>query len=177
MKKLFLTTERLVIRELTAADAQLLYEYSRELAAREELPDEVQENLQQALETIEYMRSRYGQVYHLVYALAEQVTGILVGHISLSEIPEGIEIGYAVSEKYQGRGYAAEAIEAFSRWAVMELGIEKLFAIIKEKNLPSRRAAEKAGYQLAALQQRDFLGKDCRTAIYVFTAQNPPDNG
>ena len=177
MKNLLITTKRLRIRELRVQDAQLLYEYSQEDAARKQLADEVQASPDEALETIESLRSRYGQGYPLVYALAERETDQLVGHISLSQIPEGVEIGYAVSEKYQGQGYASEAIEAFSCQALESMKLEKLYAVIKEKNLPSRRAAEKAGYRLLSLEERCFLGEPCRTAVYTFTAQTQPDNG
>ena len=177
MKNLLINTKRLRIRELRAQDAQLLYEYSQEDAARKQLADEVQASTDEALETIEFLRSRYGQGYPLVYALAEGETDKLVGHISLSEIPEGVEIGYAVSEKYQGQGYASEAIEAFSCRALESMKLEKLYAVIKEKNLPSRRAAEKAGYRLLSVTERDFLGDRGPTAVYVFTAQTQPDNG
>ena len=177
MNDILITTKRLRIRELRVQDAQLLYEYSQQETARRELPDEVQASPQEARETIEYLRSCYGQGYPLVYALAERETDQLVGHISLSEIPEGVEIGYAVSETCQGQGYAAEAIAAFSQWALQVMEPEILYAVIKEKNLPSRRAAEKAGYQLFSLEERCFLGEPCRTAVYTFTAQSRPDNG
>ena len=176
MNDILITTKRLNIRKLRGADAQLLYEYSQQETARRELPDEVQASPQEAGETIESLRSCYGQGYPLVYALAERETDQLLGHISLSEIPEGVEIGYAVSETCQGKGYAAEAIAAFSQWALQAMEPEILYAVIKEKNLPSRRVAEKAGYRLLSVTERDFLGDRGPTAVYVFTAQTRPDN-
>ncbi|WP_353958623.1 GNAT family N-acetyltransferase [Sporolactobacillus laevolacticus] len=44
-------------------------------------------------------------------------TNTLIGHVGLSKISDGVEIGYAIGMDYQGNGYATESVGAFSIWA------------------------------------------------------------
>lgn len=176
MEKL-IETQRLLIRPLEKADALLLYRYSQEESARRELPDEVQASPEEALETIKYLQGQYEGDLPWVYGVVRKDTGQLIGHVSLSGIPEGVEIGYVICEACQGRGLGTEAALAFGKWAMDTRKLDSLYAVIQEKNLPSRRVAEKAGFQLVSVEERLFLGEKCRAALYALTNPDRPDNG
>ena len=56
-------------------------------------------------------------------------------------------IGYWVAREARGRGVAAEALRALTRWAVETLGVQRLELLTDVANRGSQRVAEKAGFQ------------------------------
>ncbi len=56
------------------------------------------------------------------------------------------EIGYGILEKYQGKGYATEAVKAISNWAFQEPKVSVIEAEIDNKNIASRKVLEKCGF-------------------------------
>jgi ribosomal-protein-alanine N-acetyltransferase len=56
-----------------------------------------------------------------------------------------------------GKGYASEAIEALSRYALSALGVRKLSASMYEPNQGSVRAFLKAGYKREGLRRAHYL--------------------
>jgi RimJ/RimL family protein N-acetyltransferase len=59
-----------------------------------------------------------------------------------------VEIGYWVRTSFAGRGYVTEAVVAMTRFAIDVLKVARVEIRCAEKNLPSRRVAERAGFQL-----------------------------
>lgn len=57
-----------------------------------------------------------------------------------------VEIGYGIMEKYQGKGYATEAVKAISKWAFREPKILFIEAETDDKNIASKRVLEKCGF-------------------------------
>ena len=56
------------------------------------------------------------------------------------------EIGYGISEEYQGAGYATEAVSAVSGWAFMNPSVSSLEAEADLENIASIRVLEKCGF-------------------------------
>jgi RimJ/RimL family protein N-acetyltransferase len=55
------------------------------------------------------------------------------------------ELGWALTRRYWGHGYATEAARAAREWAYAERGIEHLVSLIAPDNKRSMRVAEKLG--------------------------------
>ncbi|WP_052339389.1 GNAT family N-acetyltransferase [Gorillibacterium massiliense] len=56
-----------------------------------------------------------------------------------------VEIGYGISDEYQNKGYATEAIRTIIEWAKQQEGVSTVMAEIEKVNLPSQRVAAKCG--------------------------------
>src|SRR6056297_2991023 len=107
-------TKNLVIRPLSILDTEKVYEMSQEAGMKAFLPDQVYESKEQTKEIIEFLISKYGHqsiVDQLPYVLGIELkeNNELIGHVGLSRIDKGIEIGYAIEKKYQGHNFATEA--------------------------------------------------------------------
>ena len=74
--------------------------------------------------------------------------GTHVGELCFRGIsPDGVaEIGYGIDERYQGHGYATEAVNAVTAWAAQQDGISRVEAEAEEENLASLRVLEKVGF-------------------------------
>lgn len=114
-----ITTDRLIIRNLCLEDIEAFYKFSREKSMKDWIPDQVYDDIEEAKEVLDFLMSKYSNdldnvSYPYVLALVLKDTNELIGHVGLSHIPEGIEIGYAIGEDYQKKGYATEAVQAFT---------------------------------------------------------------
>src|SRR6056297_3570645 len=107
-------TNNLAIRPFNSLDTEKVYQMSQEASMKAFLPDQVYESLEETKEVIEFLMSKYGHqsiVDQLPYVLGIELkeNNELIGHVGLSRIDKGIEIGYAIEKKYQGHNFATEA--------------------------------------------------------------------
>ena len=76
-----------------------------------------------------------------------------VGGIGFAGLPDdegATEIGYALDEKFRGKGIATEAVQALSDWAFQDPGLHKLRAETPVGNVGSQRVLEKNKFQKTA---------------------------
>ncbi|MEQ2457213.1 GNAT family N-acetyltransferase [Flavonifractor hominis] len=77
--------------------------------------------------------------------------GKIVGMVGLNEIVRGAFqscfLSYKIDHTLWGRGYGSEAIDRATGWAFRTLHLHRVEANIMPRNLASRRAAAKAGYE------------------------------
>ena len=147
IKIMLLETERLYLRKYTLDDVEKNYLYSQEESRKKGIPNEVYADMQTSKENVEFILSTYEKSdFPYVYIVVLKNTDEYIGHVSLSEIPEGIEIGYAICEKYQGNGYATEIVKAYVAWGKKELGLEKIYGVIYSDNSASKKVLENAGF-------------------------------
>lgn len=63
--------------------------------------------------------------------------------------PEGVvEIGYGLAASARGRGLGTETVRTLAGWSLRQPGVTRLLAETAADNLPSRRALERAGFEL-----------------------------
>jgi len=144
-------TLRLVMDEITLADTQTVFTQSLEPSRAKGIPNEVYASFEEAEKTVRFIRAHY-EAGDLPYVLAirSKATHEMVGHISLSTIKKGVEIGYAIGEKHQGRGYATEAVMAFTPVAKAKYGAEVIYGEVLPNNPASVKVLEKAGYRFVS---------------------------
>lgn len=145
-------TTNLAIRAFNLLDTEKVYQMSQEASMKAFLPDQVYENLQQTKKVIEFLMSKYGHqsiVDQLPYVLGIELkeNNELIGHVGLSRIDKGIEIGYAIEEKYQGHNYATEAVIAMTNLALSNPLVNEIWAVIDHKNIASIKVLEKSNYK------------------------------
>ena len=84
--------------------------------------------------------------------------GKIVGMLGLNEIVRGAFqscfISYKIDHTLWGRGCGSEAIAYGAEWAFRALGLHRVEANIMPRNLPSRRAAARAGFEEEGLAKR-----------------------
>ncbi|WP_327681125.1 GNAT family N-acetyltransferase [Kitasatospora sp. NBC_00458] len=157
----FVTTERLVLRRFTAADADRLEELDgdpgvmRYLTGGRPTPREVVENVLLPLYFDHYRR--YGDLGW--WAAEERASGDFLGWFEFRP-PDGdrseVELGYRLRRPAWGHGYATEGARALVRRGFTELGVERVVAYTMAVNHGSRRVMEKAGLSLVRTFHEDY---------------------
>ena len=68
-----------------------------------------------------------------------------------------VEIGYGLAGPYRGRGYGTEAVAAITEWLLGLPDVREIRARTLIGNAPSRRVLEKAGFQLAGVDEQEAV--------------------
>jgi RimJ/RimL family protein N-acetyltransferase len=125
---------------------------------------------EEALSWIEWNQGLYQQEGFGLWTIRLRATGDFVGDCGLTlQDVEGtteVEVGYHVRADLQGRGYATEAAAACREYALQELGLSRLIAIIDPDNRASLRVAEKIGLRF----ERDATYRAGQHRVRIYAA-------
>jgi len=140
-----LQTERLTLRPLVAADAELYagMRYHPEVAKW--LSVSATDPVEAALAAIERFELSWQQRRYAPWGLFRD--GHLIGHGGLNFVPEfeAIEVLWALHPKAWGMGYATEMAHAALRYGFEDLGLELIFAITRPDNAASQSVMRRLG--------------------------------
>lgn len=144
-----ITTPRLRLRPFTVDDAPKLLVMSQEEGLRRWIPDQVYTDVDHAARVARALMAHTANApvpgTH-PYVLGVELDGELIGHVGLSPARGSVEIGYAIEDRHQGRGFATEAARGMTQWGLTELALPEVLGIAAPDNARSRRVLEKAGY-------------------------------
>lgn len=82
--------------------------------------------------------------------MMELKNGTHIGELCFKGVDESgsVEIGYGVADRYQGCGYATEAVTAAAAWALRQNTINCVTAEVDRENIASIKVLTKAGFEL-----------------------------
>jgi ribosomal-protein-alanine N-acetyltransferase len=81
-----------------------------------------------------------------------------IGIVTKSDIyRKNFEIGYFLAEEFWGKGIATKAIKAATSYAFKDFDIVRVYAEPFSDNIGSRRALEKAGFNLEATLRKNVI--------------------
>ena len=164
-------TERLVLRRLTDADHEGLYEIYQNPRVHRFIggpPPPFDEFMARS-------RERWPQYYREngfgLWATIRKEDGRLLGRIGLlaQEIDSAreVEVGYALAEEAWGQGYATEAARACRDWAFRNLPVPHVISLIDPANAASIAVAERNG--MTFWKMAEFKGMTVR--VYRITRE------
>jgi len=157
-----LETERLVLRPLTPDDLDDMARFLADPETMRFIGAGGIRTREQAQATLEWMIATLEQQGFGQLAAERKEDGVLVGRTGLNvwnpvdwtitrvdeaSGPMEIEIAYLFGRAHWGHGYATEAASAIRDWALANLELERLIALIYPDNTRSIRVAEKLGMQ------------------------------
>ncbi len=144
---IILTTERLILREMTLKDkTDLMVILSDKETMR------CYQHPFSAIEVenwINWNINNYSKYNHGLWAVILKSDNIFIGDcgITIQQIDQNKvpEIGYHINKQYWFQGYATEAANACKEYGFQTLGFNELYSYMTEKNLPSQAVAQKIG--------------------------------
>ncbi len=171
-------TPRLHLRPFSEADAPQLHEALVESIAqlRENLwflPWVAEpQTLRSAEERCRKARSDFQLRLDLPYLVFDR-TGRLVASAGLHRTDWAApktEVGYWVRTSEVGKGYATEAVNVLTTWALQSLGAERVELVTDERNAASRAVALRCGFRLEGVRRHTAQDPDGRfrnTCVYA----------
>jgi RimJ/RimL family protein N-acetyltransferase len=146
--RLFLRTERLVLREFEDSDVAHLTELDSDPRVMQYISKTLTpEGVIRAQVLPQFLSEQERSPRRGHWAALEGSTGQFLGWFGLAESdhPDGANLGYRLRAAAWGRGYATEGSRALVRLAFTELGADRVRAEAMAVNLRSRRVMEKCG--------------------------------
>lgn len=149
-----LETERLILRPMTENDIDAVFALRNDAEIMRFIR-EPQKSREEAASWIKLISSRWESEKIGFCAVIEKTSEAFAGWCGLWVLKESgeIEVGYAISQKFQRKGYATEAAEACLIYGFEQLKLPKIVAVARSENSASRRVMEKLGMRY------DGLGK------------------
>ncbi|MBK9219022.1 MAG: GNAT family N-acetyltransferase [Uliginosibacterium sp.] len=145
-----LMTERLVLRELTVADAPALRQICTQPYVLKWMPD-----WEMPLADMEGLIAWYCDCYakpetmRIMLAMTLKDSGKMIGLVGTGRKPEvddDVEIMYYIDEAFSARGYTSEAARALADHALQTLAIDHLIGIAEPDNPGSQKVLARAGF-------------------------------
>ena len=142
-------TEHLILRRYRSEDAEPLYQY---LGSDPEMYKYSGWNPyatpEMAQETVRRFIDSYDDEH--VYSWVMDFDDVVIGTIGAYDYEDDqIEVGFSVVQRWQGRGYATEALARVLEYLTENEGISCVTAWCAAENIGSKRVLEKSGMQLA----------------------------
>jgi 8-oxo-dGTP diphosphatase len=165
-----LTTERLTLRPLVAADAPALHrlindwEVARTLAA---VPFPYPRELADEWIALAAGQIAAGTAYHLAVTGKEGEQELLVGGVGLriAEDRRSGALGYWVGRRFWGHGVATEAAGRLARWALANLDLDRLTASVATDNPASVAVLRRIGFRPLGEGQQTFAARGGKQTV------------
>jgi RimJ/RimL family protein N-acetyltransferase len=154
----FIETSRLVIRRFEVADGPAFAAYRSDPAVARYQSWQAPVPLEEAVATVsDFATGDPALAGWFQYAIAlradsEQLIGdIGVGlHGNLMQA----EIGFTLDARYQGQGFATEAVRAMLRHLLLDKGLRRISAECDARNAASARLLQRLGFQREGLRRQ-----------------------
>ncbi|AXQ55116.1 MULTISPECIES: GNAT family N-acetyltransferase [Streptomyces] len=179
MEPITLTTARLTLRALTAADVDAVYRACQDGAIQRWTT--VPSPYRRA--DAEYFVNRvcpegWQQGTEFTFGAVDTAGhGALVAAIGLSmRATRTAELGFWTAAEYRGRGLMTEAVEAVTRWGFTQIPLDRIFWRAEVGNAPSRATALRAGFVPERTERAGILNNGVRRDCWV-AALLPTDIG
>lgn len=152
-------TERLILRPMTENDVAAVFALRKDAEIMRFIR-EPQKSRAEAASWIKLVSSRWESEKIGFCAVIEKESKEFVGWCGLWILKESgaIEVGYAIAQNFQHKGYATEAAEVCLAYGFEQLNLRKIVAVTRPENAASRRVMEKLGMRYDGLGR--FYGLD-----------------
>lgn len=143
-------SERLQFRIFNSSDVETLFSIHSEEEVKRWIPNEHYEDKEETLDAIDFFAECVNNnKLPFVVGIILKETRELIGDTGVNFVEgkeDEVEIGYIISQKYAGKGYATEAVKAMSMFVANNFDIKVLYGRVMKGNFVSIRVMEKAGF-------------------------------
>lgn len=143
-----LETERLLLREITMADRDAIFEYASDPLVTEYVIFPTHQSIEETIAFIESCPKDFAEHKRIEFGIVLKETGNLIGACGFHHFaPEHhhLEIGYVLNRSHWGKGYMTEVVREMIRYAFEEMGMHRVQATCDEGNTRSSRVMERCG--------------------------------
>lgn len=166
-----LTTERLVLRELTRADAEDVFAFRSDPVVQQ-YDEAPMISLAEALAFIDGMRSIRPTQTFLGWGVACRASNKIIGVVALwdwDKQKRQAELGYGLAKEHWGQGLAHEAVMAAIEYGFVSLNLHWVYATTLTANRRSVQMLERLGFQRESTwtqHSRERAGDSVESALY-----------
>jgi len=157
-----LTTERLLLRPFSAADAGPLQQILSDKVVLRYMPTTEPPDRRRVGRLIEQQLGHWAEHQFGWWAVERRAEPGLIGWCGLTHLPETgqDEVAYLFGRAYWGRGYASEAARASLEFGFAQRDLKQIIGLTHPENVASQNVLKKLG--LTFVDQICCFGMTCR---------------
>jgi ribosomal-protein-alanine N-acetyltransferase len=166
-----LETERLTLRQVTAADADAIFELRSNAAVMKYIPRPMLQNKEEALELIAMLNDKIENNIGINWGIRlkndPKIIGI-IGHYKIKPEHYRAEVGYMLLPEYNGKGIISEALKKVVEYGFKEMKLHSIEAVLDPKNGASEKVLLKNGFTKEAhlIENEYYDGRFLDNLIY-----------
>ena len=145
-----ITTDQLVCRQITTADAPILHQYWSDSDVTEYMSLEPFKNIEETLDMIALLNSLPENKEGIRWAITRKGDNRALGTCGFhNSKPEHfrVEMGYELGKEYWGQGIMTEALTAILDYGFKHMDYNRVEAFVNYGNMRSTGILEKLGFQ------------------------------
>lgn len=156
-------TERLILRDASASDADDMFEYAKLEEVTKHLswkPHQTVKDSEKILDALS--KEAKEKDSYVLKAIVLKENNKMIGTIDARIFGEGqkdAEFGYCLNPKHWNKGYMSEALKAFMQALHKECSIENIFGSFERENIASKRVMQKNEMYYYETVKRNFKNK------------------
>lgn len=150
--KVFIETERLILREILPSDIEGMFELDADPDVHRYLGNKPVTSKKESGDMIAYIRQQYADNGIGRWAIIDKKTGDFAGWSGIKLETTWVnnhinyyDLGYRLVKRYWGKGIATETAIVSLHYAFEKLNIEKVYAWVDSGNIASNNILKKAG--------------------------------
>ncbi len=155
-------TQRLLLRDMRASDADDLYEYASDEETARYMMWPTYTNKRQAEQYTASLAAQYGSDALPYWAIEWKESGKMIGGISLADYDAAnlsISFGYTINRAFWNRGITTEALGVVIDFAFSKFDIERIESRHVKENAASGRVMLKCGLQFEGILRKKRMQK------------------
>lgn len=173
--KVFVETERLLLREMHPIDVDGMYEMDSDPLVHQYLGNKPIKSKEKVLEIIHYVRQQYKENGIGRWSIIEKSSNQFIGWTGLKLFTEAFnnhinfyDVGYRLLRKFWGKGYATESAIASLDYGFNIMDLDKIYGAAHVDNVASNKILTNLGMQY--LETFQYEEEDCYW--YVLKKEN-----
>lgn len=146
-------TENLILRKIELKDAEIFHHIRNEEHILKWMPDwksTLEETKSWIMELNKFYDNQTEEDLWCQLAVERKSDRAILGLVALQtkvEVNNEVELAYFLSEKYQGKGYMIQAVNAILSWGIEKFNLSYVMAIVEVSNYPSQKVVQRAGFK------------------------------
>lgn len=171
MHSITIETERLLLRPLTVADAQAVFEWTSDERVSKYMVYHTYESVEQVMEWLKFIETDTEE-YH--FGFVRKTDGKLIGSGSIGPNAKGNGFwgfGYNLCYDCWGHGYATEAAKAMMKYVYDNFGVKKFASSHAEPNKASGNVMQKCGLHFVGYGEFQKLDGSCKMRSMKYEAE------
>ena len=170
-----LTTERLILRQMTAADANEVFFFRSDDVVMKYIGRAKAQSVDEAVKWLEMVNDRLVSNEGINWAVTLQGDPKMIGNIALWRIEREnyrAEVGYVMHPEHYGKGIMSEALREVLKYGFNVMKLHSVEANIDPENIASKNLLERNGFVREAYFKENFFfdGVFYDSAIYSLLA-------
>ena len=156
-------TERLILRDASADDAEDMFEYAKLEEVTKYLSWKPHLSIKDSEKILDMLSKEAKEKdSYALKAIVLKENDKMIGTIDARIFGDGLkdaEFGYCLNPKYWNKGYMSEALKAFMEALHKERGVENVFGSFERENIASKRVMQKNEMYYYETVRRNFKNK------------------